>query len=200
MVPNNPAQVLTDIQGCHLQPVSWVIPTGAELDHAADNNGTGPQWVASIVDTLGTQPACAGETYWKNTAILITWDDWGGWYDHVKPFQVVAPPAWGAGYAYGFRVPLLVVSAYTAPHTVSNATNDFGSILYFVEKNFGFGFIGPGDTVYSHYADYQAAARGSDLSEFFNLTAPRSFTSIAAALPPSHFLTDPPSNVGPDNE
>ncbi len=148
--------------------VSWVIPTGANSDHAADNDGTGPQWVAAIVNSIGAQSGCPdGESYRHDTAILITWDDWGGCYDHVRPFQVsVAPPAaWGDGYTYGFRVPLLVGSAYTKAGHVGNDTLDFGKLLFFIEQNFGLGFIAPGADMCVRYADYRAAAPG-DSSDF----------------------------------
>ena len=66
----------------------------------------GPSWVAAIVNAIGNSP------YWSNTAIIIVWDDWGGWYDHVPPPPRLADGTkWGAGYVYGFRVPLIVVSA-----------------------------------------------------------------------------------------
>jgi phospholipase C len=200
----NPAQVLTDIQSCKLAAVSWVTPTSDESDHAGINNATGPQWVASIVNAVGQQPNCAGETYWNDTAILITWDDWGGWYDHVAPFannsQPGAPPSWGQGYTYGFRVPLLVVSAYTAKGTVDNATHDFGSLLAFVEHNFGLGFIGAGNSLYSTYADAQAVARGDTLAAFFTKTHPRPFTPIAVTLGATYFKRAPVNPIGPDND
>ena len=200
VVSDNSAQVLTDISACALPAVSWVVPTGRESDHASINDGTGPQWVASIVNAVGKQ-ACPGENYWNDTAVIITWDDWGGWYDHVAPFDIAKHLTWGAGYTYGFRVPLLVVSAFTPAGTVSNAILDFGSILYFVEQNFGLGFIGPGTDTYTHYADYQAAgsSRGS-LSDFFSLTAPRKFNPIASKLSARDFINEPKSDVGPDDE
>jgi phospholipase C len=208
VVPNDPAQVLKDISKCALRGVSWVIPTAAESDHAGVNNGTGPQWVASIVNAIGNAPCPAsnGETYWDNTAIIITWDDWGGWYDHVAPFQInIQPtdpltPTWGDGYTYGFRVPMLVVSAYTQPATVSNNIYDFGSILYFIELNFGLGFIGGSDmTTYGQYADYYAQSRGN-LSEFFTLGSPRGFVSIPTKMKAKDFIEAPRSMVGPDND
>ncbi len=73
------SQVLTDIANGQLAQVSWVIPDGTHSDHAESNDGSGPSWVASIVNAIGNSP------YWANTAIIITWDDWGGWYDHVAP-------------------------------------------------------------------------------------------------------------------
>jgi len=83
-------QVLTDIANHQLPAVSWVIPNGRASDHANDNDGSGPSWVASIVNAIGQS------SYWSNTAIFITWDDWGGWYDHVAPPQVLVNCAqWG---------------------------------------------------------------------------------------------------------
>jgi phospholipase C len=201
VVPDNPAQVLSDIGACDLQPVSWVIPTGEESDHASINNGSGPSWVASIVNAVGNAATCGGESYWDDTAIFITWDDWGGWFDHVAPFKVPQPYKWGAGYTYGFRVPLLVVSAYTKPGQVSNAIFDFGSILAFIEKNFKLGFIGPGTSILTQYADYQATLSGrGDLKSFFTLPAPKKFSTIASPLGIRDFLNAPKSVVGPDND
>ena len=194
-VPAAQGQVLTDIANCNLAKVSWVIPSTLDSDHAGETGNTGPAWVASIVNAVGTQPACPGnETYWNDTAIFITWDDWGGWYDHVPPFHVGGDAAhhWGDGYTYGFRVPLIVVSAYTPAGHVSNDTpHDFGSILRFVEDNFGLGRIGPG-----YYADAFAAS----LSGFFTQAAPRPFQPIAASPGAAYFLHHAASTTGPDND
>ena len=97
-------RVLKDISNSVLPAASWVIPSGQASDHPG-SNGSGPSWVASIVNAIGNSP------YWSNTAIFITWDDWGGFYDHV------APPIYNS-YEYGFRVPLIVVSPY-AERTMS---------------------------------------------------------------------------------
>jgi phospholipase C len=147
----NPANFIKDASNCNLADVSYVTPTGAESDHAGGNTGLGPSWVASIVNAIGNSP-CG---YWNNTVVLVTWDDWGGWYDHVSP--PVNNTGWAPYYAYGFRVPLLVISAHT-PAMVDNIQHDFGSILRFVETNYGLGLIGPG-TWADSYAD--------NLSDFF---------------------------------
>jgi phospholipase C len=198
VVQDNPAQVLSDIGNCALPAVAWVIPNADESDHAGINTGLGPQWVASIVNAVGAQ-ICADEGwYWNDTAIVITWDDWGGWYDHVSPFAIPAPPAWGAGYTYGFRVPLLLVSAYTPAGYVDNNILDFGNILYFIEQNFGLAFIGPGGS-YGDYADYQAADRGA-LGEFFTMNAARAFAPISTRLNARYFITAPQSHQPPDDD
>jgi phospholipase C len=118
--------VLTDIASGTLRQVSWVNPTCAESDHASCNKGTGPAWVASIVNAVGSSK------YWKDTAIFVTWDDWGGWFDHVKP------PV-RSSYELGFRVPLIVISPYAKPAYVSHVQHEQSSILKFVETNFGLG-------------------------------------------------------------
>jgi len=201
VIANDPARILTDIGNCALQPVSWVIPTGEESDHAGVNNGSGPSWVASIVNAIGGARTCAGESYWQNTAIFITWDDWGGWFDHVPPFKIAKPNQWGSGYTYGFRVPLLVVSAYTKPGQVSDQIFDSGSILAFIEKNFGLGFIGPGTDRYTRYADYQATLPGrGDLASFFTLTTPKAFAAVQSKLSIEDLLHAPKSVVGPDDD
>jgi phospholipase C len=113
-------QVLTDAASNQLPAVSWVIPTGQASDHSALTDGSGPSWVASVVNAIGNSPS------WSNTAIIITWDDWGGFYDHVAP-------SIRNSYEYGFRVPMIVVSPYAKPGYISHHTYDFGSILKFVK-------------------------------------------------------------------
>jgi phospholipase C len=167
--------VLTDIQKCQLANVSWVTPTGPNSDHGGGSNPGGPSWVASIINAIGDSP-CG---YWQNTAILVTWDDWGGWYDHVPPPMFGQTNGWGVNVVYGFRVPLLVVSAYTPPGYVDNTVHDFGSMLHFVETNFGLGLIGPG-TYADSYAD--------DLMAFFPLTVPNAFVPIPARFNAAHFI------------
>ena len=144
-----PPQVLTDIANGSLANVVWVTPASAYSDHPGGGSG-GPAWVASIVNAVGQS------SYWENTAILLTWDDWGGWYDHVPP--PANNTGWCWFYCYGFRVPLVVISARTPAGYVDNGAHDFGSILRFVENNFSLGLIGPGGWADS-YAD--------DLSAFF---------------------------------
>jgi len=178
-------QVLTDISSGKLPQVSWVIPTGVNSDHPSTlKNSGGPSWVASIVNAIGNSP------YWANTAIIITWDDWGGWYDHVPPSSVVNDgTSWGSGYVYGFRVPLIVVSPYAKAGYISHVPHDFGSILNLVEKTFGLVSLG--------YAD----AHADDLSDCFNFTqTPIPFKSIRAPLDAAHFLNDKSPPTDPDDD
>ena len=177
-------QVLTDIANGNLAAVSWVIPSGQASDHPSINNGSGPSWVASIVNAIGNS------SYWSNTAILVTWDDWGGWYDHVPPPQVrVNCSEWGCGYVYGFRVPLLVISPYARPGYISHINHDFGSILRFIEETFGLPSLG--------YAD----AFADDLSDCFNFSqTPRPFHTVATRLGADEFLNDTTPPTDPDDD
>ena len=168
--------VLTDIATGQLAEVSWVIPDGHASDHAGQNDGSGPSWVASIVNAIGNSP------YWANTAIFVTWDDWGGWYDHVAPTVINS-------YEYGFRVPLIVVSPYAKAAYVSHATHQFGSILKFIEETYGLPSLG--------YAD----APADDLSDCFNFSQkPLSFKTIQAPLSAEHFLNDRRPPTDPDDD
>jgi phospholipase C len=171
----NPAQVLTDISKGQLANVSWVIPTGQESDHAADNQGLGPSWVASIVNAIGHSQ------YWDNTAILITWDDWGGWYDHVAPKVINS-------YEYGFRVPLIVVSSFAKQRYVSHVTHDFGSILKFIEETYQLPSLG--------YAD----AMADDLSDCFDFHRHNSFHTIPAPHDGKYFQNDKTPPEDPDDD
>ncbi len=158
-------------------------------------------WLPSSTRSAESR-AHPAKSYWQDTAILIAWDDWGGWFDHVKPVENnISGKEWGSGYTYGFRVPLLVVSAYTPAHFVSNDVFDFGSILAFTEKNFSLGFIGPGNAPYGRYADYHAAQKPfGDLSTFFGLAAPKAFVPIKVVMRPQDFLNAPTATRGPDND
>jgi phospholipase C len=167
------APVLTDIANNQLPQVSWVMPGGQFSDHALGNTGCGPSWVTQIVNAIGNSP------YWLNTVIIVTWDDWGGWYDHV------APPILNS-YEYGFRVPMIVISPYAKRAYISHVTHDFGSILKFVETSFNLPSLG--------YADVPA----DDLSDFFNFNQARlAFQSItppsntAACIADTSPVTDP---------
>lgn len=186
-----PSDVLSDVQNCHLRNLVWVIPTGQNSDHPGGSKGGGPAWVASVVNAIG-QSTCRnqdGSSYWNSTAILITWDDWGGWYDHQGP--TILPGAQG-DYQYGFRVPLIVVSGYTPAGYTSNNQYDFGSMVRFIEQNFGIaeGALG--------FADARAS---NDLTDFFNLhQVPRVFVPIASPKTLQDFLNDNTPATDPDDD
>jgi phospholipase C len=167
------SNILSDIASGSLASVSWVTPTGDESDHPG-GGGLGPSWVASIVNAAGAGP------YWNSTAIIVTWDDWGGWYDHVQP------PTRNAN-ELGFRVPLLVVSPYAKSGYVSHVQYEYGSILKFVEETFGVGSLG--------YTD----ALANDLADCFDFAQkPRAFKQIQSRYSRSFFLQHRAASQSPD--
>ena len=169
-------QIFSDIENGQLAQVSWVTPTAAASDHAKINDGTGPSWVASVVNAIGQSP------YWGDTVIFVTWDDWGGWYDHVKP-QIVG------SYELGFRVPLIVISPYAKPGYVSHVEHEFGSILKFTEENFNLGSLGFTDV------------RADDLRDCISRQqAPLPFHPFAARYSADYFKRLPPDRRDPDDD
>ena len=168
--------ILSDIASRTLRQVSWVIPSTGESDHPIGNNGTGPSWVASVVNAIGQSP------YWKNTTIFVVWDDWGGWYDHVKP------PILGS-YELGFRVPLIVISPYVKASYVSHVQHEFGSILKFTEETFATGSLGFTDV------------RSDDLSDFFNFQqTPLTYVPIQSRFSASYFARRLPDTRDVDTD
>jgi phospholipase C len=112
---------------------------------------------------------------WNSTAIVIVWDDWGGFYDNINPKQ------YGYG-SLGFRVPALIVSPYAKPGYISTTNYEFGSILKFIEDNWGLGSLGTSD------------ARATSIADSFNFgQRPRKFKTISAKYPESYFQRRPPS-------
>ncbi len=162
-------QVLTDVADGKLADVAWVTPTALASDHSKLTNGSGPSWVASVVNAIGRS------SYWRNTAIFVTWDDWGGWYDHVPP------PTYNS-YELGFRVPLIVISPYARLHHVSHRRYEFGSLLKFIEAVYQLPSLGTTDK------------RAALLQDCFDFNQPPTkFKHIDAHYPPSYFYSLPPA-------
>ncbi len=175
---NPETKVFTDISRDTLPAVSWVVPDYQNSDHPGDNSDTGPSWVAQVVNAIGESPA------WDSTAIVIVWDDWGGWYDHVKP---PGPRRYGG---LGFRVPAIVVSPYAKTGYVSHKQYEFGSIVKFVEENWSLRDLGTTDKTSASF-----------VADFFDFTQkPRKFTPIQAKYSGSFFLHQQPSDLPVDDE
>ena len=127
--------VLADIANNQLPDVAFVTPAGSDSDHPTweKDPKAGGAWVGSIVNAIGTT------AYWDNTAIVIWWDDWGGFFDHVRP-PVGPLPSWGGNpnpFEYGFRVPLIVVSPYARVGAIDHTPRTFVSALRLIEEVFG---------------------------------------------------------------
>ncbi len=175
--------VLTDASAGNLAKVNWVTPSHADSDHPGYHGNQGPSWVASVVNAIGKS------SYWKHSAIIVVWDDWGGFYDNAAPPQ---PDYRGLG----IRVPCLIISPYAKHGYVSHVQYEYGSILRFIEEVNGIpaGSIGPTSDGYTD-------GRAASLDDAFDFTQkPRKFKPISSKYPLSHFLREPPSDEPVDTE
>jgi len=84
----------------------------------------GENWTAQMLNSLMQGPD------WSSTAVFLTWDDFGGFYDHVPPQQI-------DGYGLGFRVPLLVISPFAKQGYIDHVQYEFSSMLRFAENQLG---------------------------------------------------------------
>lgn len=168
-----PGAVMSDIRNCRLPQVSFVMPNAIDSDHAANLSAAGPGWIGSIyLSVVETQRAASQCNYYKDTAMIVTWDDSGGWYDHV------APPSGPNGTTWGFRIPIIVISAwarsnYDPAHPgampfVSHRQRESTAITKFIETNWNLGNMGQrdvGDDDLSDMFDYTRAAPVPPLSD-----------------------------------
>jgi phospholipase C len=116
-------QFYKDARKGTLPAVSWVIPSGDVSEHAPGRISWGQNYVTGLVN------AVMKSKDWDSTAIFLTWDDWGGFYDHVKPPKV-------DGQGYGLRVPGIVISPYARKGYIDHQTLSFDAYLKFIEDDF----------------------------------------------------------------
>lgn len=161
-----PAQFLTDVDKGELSAVTWITPTWQTSDHAPGSKN-GPAWIASVVNAIGTSK------FWDSTAIFIMWDDWGGWFDPVKP-------PYKDYDGLGFRVPLLIVSPYAKTGTVTHTPYETASVLRFMEDNFGLAQLAKSD------ARSNDPANDSVVFDFAQM--PRKFKKIDGAKPAHYWM------------
>ena len=188
------SQLMSDIQNGSLPQVSFLEPAGyVGLDeHSNDTDilkppsvQTGANYIAGIVNTLMSSPS------WKDTVLILTYDEPGGFYDHVPPHQAVPPdsfqypvdaPSPGAcaedttdpvcGFFFtGFRVPLIVISPFTKANYVSHTPMDYTAMLKLIETRFNLRNLTARD------------AAQPDMTEFFD------FVNVPWATPPSNVPT-----------
>jgi phospholipase C len=106
-----------------LPSVSWITPAQAVSEHPPGLVTAGQAYVTGLINTIMRSPD------WKSTAIFLAWDDWGGFYDHVKPPVV-------DDQGYGLRVPALVISPYARKGYIDHQILSFDAYLKFIEDDF----------------------------------------------------------------
>jgi phospholipase C len=119
-------QFLTDLTHKGLQAISWIVFPGSLSEHPPSSVCAGENYTVTLINALESSP------YWCSTALFITWDDFGGFYDHVPPPNQPNADVYGPG----FRVPLIVVSPYARPGFIDSHPFDFTSLLRFAEVTF----------------------------------------------------------------
>jgi phospholipase C len=186
-VINPQTKVLLDAANGNLADVSWVVPDGIDSDHAGNGSDRGPSWVASVVNAIGEGPD------WNTTAIVVIWDDWGGWYDHVPPPQLDFR-------GLGFRVPCIIISPYARKGYISHTQYEFGSVLHFAEQIFDLPSLGVNQLGPSASDRGYTDVRGASLADSFDFTQkPRHFKPIPVPYPMSSFVNERPSGEPPDD-
>jgi phospholipase C len=128
------SQFAADLRNGNLAQVSWIVPTDAQSEHPPAAVTAGMDYVTTLVDAVMASP------YWKSTAIFITWDDWGGFYDHYGPPNVYDSsnkqlPIEG----FGIRVPGIMISAWAKAGAVDHQIYSFASYARFIEDLFAGG-------------------------------------------------------------
>jgi phospholipase C len=129
-----------------LPAVSWLVQPFNVSDHPGSSVCQGENWTVRQINAI-----MSNTREWAHTAIILTWDDWGGLYDHVRP-----PKGPNPRIEYGFRVPALVISPYAHAGVVDHTQYDFSSLPRFVERVYGLPPTGPLD------------ARANDMLASFN--------------------------------
>ncbi len=121
---------LLAVENHTLPSVSWIVPGGAVSEHPPGSVATGMNYVTTIVNAI------AQSRYANDTAIILSWDDWGGFYDHVPPPTSYDIPGKQLVYGWGFRVPGIVISAWASPGKVDHQYLSFDNFNRFTEDLF----------------------------------------------------------------
>jgi phospholipase C len=117
------ALFFSDLRDGKLPSVSWLTPSNRYSEHPPGLLSAGQAYVAGVIN------AVMRSKYWDSTAIFLSWDDWGGFYDHVVPPNVNA-------FGYGLRVPALVISAYARKGYVDHQVLSHDAYVKFIEDDF----------------------------------------------------------------
>lgn len=117
----NEASFAADARAGRLPAFSWVTPTFRQSSHPPFPICASENWFVDKMNALMQGPD------WSSTAVVLAWDDWGGYYDHVLPDKVDL-------YGLGFRVPMIIISPYARRGYISHTTYDFESVLKTFEE------------------------------------------------------------------
>ncbi len=184
----------SDVANNQLPAVSWIIPGSwkpptlptffkdqltieySVSEHPPARSDVGMDYVAYLVNQIMQSPS------WQSTAIVITWDDYGGFYDHVPPPQIDP-------YGDGFRVPTLIISPWAKSHYIDHTVYEFGSMLRFAEDNFGLRQLGGRDL----FANNMMNAFNFTQTPLEPLIEPADYVAGVSAVPSPITVTHSPT-------
>ena len=146
-----------DLSAGNLASITWLMPPWKASDHPPESICAGENWTVQNINAL------MASQFWGSTVIVLLWDDFGGFYDHV------APPQGGSPYQLGLRVPVIVISPFSKPHYVDHTQYDFSSIVRYIEDTFNL----------PHLMTYDRTS--TSISQMLDLTQ--------TPLPPMHLTT-----------
>lgn len=132
---------INDALAGQLPAISWVTPPADVTDHPPQSACKGENWTVQQINAVMQGPS----DQWNSTVIFLTWDDFGGFYDHVTP-------PFRDQYGLGIRVPMIVISPWAIPGVYHTQT-EFESVLRFMEETFGLPNLGGADTVANDFQD-----------------------------------------------
>src|SRR6266566_3442363 len=166
-------QFIQDVQSGNMADVSWITPPGHDgSDHPPSPTIPAQNYLTDQVNAVMNSP------YWASTAIFVTWDEWGGFYDHVSPPQV-------DNLGLGPRVPLLVISPFAKQGYLSHSLGEFASFDKFIEANWSLPDLGQRDANHAI----------SDLMDFFDFSQTLQPPYIQQHLPYARVLRVPTAGV-----
>jgi phospholipase C len=147
-------QFAIDAKAGNLADVTWITTPTPVSEHTPASVCEGENWTVSLLNALGSGPN------WNDSAMFITWDDFGGFYDHQAPEQIDK-------FGLGFRVPLLVVSPYAKQGMIDHTRAEFSSVLKFIETNWDLPSLTERDS------------QSPDMTQVFDFTqAPRALPAL----------------------
>ena len=192
-------QFIVDAQNDALPQVSWIVPNNTFSEHPPSGITAGMEYVTSLVNAVMQSPA------WNSSAIFITWDDWGGFYDHVDPPNVDRNTSPTVIQGYGLRVPGIMISPYARAGMIDHNVLSFDQFATFFEDAFmGGARLRPWEL---HNPDHRPDVRDELKSVTYldGHTAPigslaKEFNFAQQPLPPlilsTHIPTDPMTYCG----
>ncbi len=161
---------IPDVQAGRLPAVAWLTPPWFDSEHPPTSMCQGENWTVNMLDALMRSPA------WSSTAVILTWDDFGGFYDHVPPPHLDM-------FGLGPRVPAIIISPWAKPGSIDHETMSFDSVLKLIETVFALPPLTARD------------AAANDMLDAFDFTQPPnpSLVRPLRVCPPSaHALSRPP--------